>query len=159
MSLASLREAARLIRHHHELYDGGGFPDGLRGEAIPLGARILCVVNEYDMLIHGKSFLEVYTGAQARQYLSDHRGSRYDPVILDKFLEFIAGEAWPIAEKELVCEPGQLRSGMRLARDLVTKSGIVLLPRGHVLDQPVIDRIAELSRDTGAHIRICVLSD
>ena len=50
MPLAELKEAARIVRAHHERYDGRGYPDGLQGEAIPLGARVLSVVNDYDGL-------------------------------------------------------------------------------------------------------------
>ncbi|HXC32678.1 MAG TPA: HD domain-containing phosphohydrolase [Verrucomicrobiae bacterium] len=63
--LKSLRRVLPLIRHHHERLDGSGYPDGLRGDAIPLAARILQVVDIYDALTTDRPYREAYTQSQA----------------------------------------------------------------------------------------------
>lgn len=157
MSLASLHTAAKMIRSHHERYDGSGYPDGLKGEDIPLGARILAVANDYDGLRNGRLLLERLSEQETRQYLIRHRGTLYDPHVVDTFLSTLEhGKTEGQDDEMMMMDPGQLRPGMRLARELVTKSGMVLLPEGHVLDQSLILKIQALARNTGAQIRICV---
>lgn len=63
--LKSLRRVLPLIRHHHERMDGSGYPDGLRGDAIPLAARVLQIVDIYDALTTDRPYREAYTQSQA----------------------------------------------------------------------------------------------
>jgi HD-GYP domain-containing protein (c-di-GMP phosphodiesterase class II) len=86
MAVESLHEAARIIRHHHERYDGQGYPDGIKGDAIPLGARILALVNDFDSLQTGEHFPRKLSRAEARQYLRDGSGTRYDPRVVNAFI-------------------------------------------------------------------------
>ncbi|MCB1743818.1 MAG: response regulator, partial [Gammaproteobacteria bacterium] len=77
--LEPLAEAARLTGHQSENFDGSGGPEGLCGEAIPLGSRILALANDYDEYIQGWRTGSVLEDGQALAYLSSHSGSRYDP--------------------------------------------------------------------------------
>lgn len=157
LSLDEMKEVARIIRAHHEYYDGSGYPDGLRGEEIPLAARILAVANEYDLLRSGRLALESLGDAAARAFMREHRGTRYDPDIIDRFLALLSAQQDDDDNDETIIAPDQLRPGMRLARDLLTRGGNVILPKGHVLDQALIMKIRALARSTGAQIRISVL--
>jgi putative nucleotidyltransferase with HDIG domain len=74
-----------IVRHHHENWDGTGYPDGLRGEAIPLGARILSVVDCYDALTSDRPYRPAMSDAEALKILRDRRGSMYDPGVVDAF--------------------------------------------------------------------------
>ncbi len=76
-----------IVRHHHESWNGTGYPDGLRGQEIPLGARILAVVDCYDALTSDRPYRPRMPRAQAEQVLRDRRGSMYDPWIVDAFLK------------------------------------------------------------------------
>jgi GAF domain-containing protein len=89
MALESLDRSARLIRHHHEYLDGSGYPDGLKGEAIPLGSRILAVVNEYDDLLEGALFVRRIPPQQALAYLAERAGTHYDPAAVAALAEYL----------------------------------------------------------------------
>ena len=69
-----------IVRHHHENWDGSGYPSGLKGQEIPLGARILSVVDCYDALTSDRPYRPRMTREQAEQVLLDRRGSMYRPM-------------------------------------------------------------------------------
>ena len=77
---------APVVRHHHENWDGTGYPDGLKGEEIPLGARILSVVDCFDALTSDRPYRSRMTEVQALQIIVARRGSHYDPAIVDAFV-------------------------------------------------------------------------
>jgi len=83
----SLRPVLPLIRHHHERWDGSGYPDGLRGEQIPLGARLLQTADIYDALTSARPYKAAYGHTEALQILRDEtrRGWR-DPQVVDLFV-------------------------------------------------------------------------
>ena len=78
-----------IVRHHHEQWDGSGYPSGLRGQEIPLGARILSVVDCYDALTSDRPYRPRMTRQQAEQELKDRRGKAYDPWIVDQFVRIL----------------------------------------------------------------------
>ena len=85
-----------IVRHHHENWNGTGYPDGLKGTQIPLGARILSVVDCYDALTSDRPYRPRLSDGAATRILLDRRGSMYDPLIVDTFLkvhEQLASEA------------------------------------------------------------------
>jgi putative nucleotidyltransferase with HDIG domain len=75
-----------VVRHHHENWDGTGYPDGLKGEAIPLGARILSVVDCFDALTSDRPYRRRMTDEQALAIITERRGTMYDPVVVDIFV-------------------------------------------------------------------------
>jgi len=77
---------ALIVRHHHEHWDGSGYPDGLRGEAIPLGARVLAVADSYDALTSDRPYRRALSHACAVGILLDGRGTMFDPRLTDVFL-------------------------------------------------------------------------
>lgn len=78
-----------IVRHHHERWDGSGYPKGLRGQEIPLGARILSVVDCYDALTSDRPYRPRMGRQQAEEELRHRRGTAYDPWIVDQFLRLI----------------------------------------------------------------------
>ena len=76
-----------IVRHHHEQWDGTGYPAGLKGEEIPLGARILSVVDCFDALTSDRPYRPKMTTAEAVAILRQRSGSMYDARIVDRFLE------------------------------------------------------------------------
>jgi diguanylate cyclase (GGDEF)-like protein/putative nucleotidyltransferase with HDIG domain len=76
-----------IVRHHHESWDGSGYPKGLKETEIPVGARILAVVDCYDALTSDRPYRPRLPEADAIRILLERRGSMYDPLIVDKFLE------------------------------------------------------------------------
>ena len=74
-----------IVRHHHENWDGSGYPDGLRGTTIPLGARILSVVDCFDALTSDRPYRPKLSSAEALEVVVARRGTMYDPVVVDTF--------------------------------------------------------------------------
>jgi putative nucleotidyltransferase with HDIG domain len=78
-----------IVRHHHENWNGSGYPDGLRAHDIPLGARILSVVDCYDALTSDRPYRPRYSRQHAEQVLRERRGTWYDPWVVDEFLRIL----------------------------------------------------------------------
>jgi putative nucleotidyltransferase with HDIG domain len=76
---------APIVRHHHENWDGSGYPDGIAGEAIPVGSRILAVVDCFDALTSDRPYRPRMEDSEALQIVSDRRGTMYDPRVVDAF--------------------------------------------------------------------------
>ena len=81
-----LRPAVCIPRHHHERWDGSGYPDGLAGEAIPLPARLFAVVDVYDALISERPYRAAWTRDQALKHVEAGSGSHFDPAVVEAFL-------------------------------------------------------------------------
>ena len=77
-----------IVRHHHESWNGKGYPDGLSGTAIPIGARILSVVDCYDALTSDRPYRQKLSDEEAVNILVERRGTMYDPLVVDAFLGF-----------------------------------------------------------------------
>lgn len=160
MSLESLSTAATFIRSHHERFDGKGYPDGLAGEAIPLGARILNVANDFDALQLGTLLPQRVARPDAIAYIMQHRGSRYDPRVVDAFSKRVRTSDEPsqrVREEKLFSD--QLRPGMVLAQDVITKDGMLLLSRDYVLDDKVIQKMRMLEQQLHARFELYVFAD
>jgi putative two-component system response regulator len=84
-----LRVARQMALHHHECWDGSGYPDGLAGEAIPLPARLMAVADVFDALISCRVYKVALPLPQVLQTLRKERGRHFDPDLLDLFLESI----------------------------------------------------------------------
>src|SRR2546425_4718739 len=87
-----------IVRHHHENWDGSGYPDGLKATDIPIGARILSVVDCFDALTSDRPYRPRLSHQDALQILIERRGSMYDPLIIDTFIRVhgaIAAEPAP----------------------------------------------------------------
>jgi len=78
-----------IVRYHHENWNGTGYPEGLKGQTIPVGARILSVVDCYDALTSDRPYRPRYTRQQAEQILKERRGVMYDPWVVDGFLAIV----------------------------------------------------------------------
>jgi len=79
-----------IVRHHHESWDGTGYPDRLLGAAIPIGARILSVVDCFDALTSDRPYRPRLSDAEALRILSERRGRMYDPLVVDSFIRLHA---------------------------------------------------------------------
>jgi putative nucleotidyltransferase with HDIG domain len=76
-----------IVRHHHENWDGSGYPDGLKGSDIPIGARILSVVDCFDALTSDRPYRPRLGDKEAIRILQERRGTMYDPLVIDTFLK------------------------------------------------------------------------
>jgi len=84
-----LGDIARAIRHHHERFDGSGYPDGLRGEGIPLFSRIILVAETYEAMTHHRAYRRALSPGDAQRRLQEISGSQLDPEIVKHFLAIV----------------------------------------------------------------------
>ncbi len=84
-----MRGVAKLVRHHQEMWDGTGYPDGLCGEAIPLGSRILAVVDAYGAIIAPRPSEQAHTHEDAVAEIRRGAGTRFDPAVVEVFCQTI----------------------------------------------------------------------
>jgi HD-GYP domain-containing protein (c-di-GMP phosphodiesterase class II) len=94
--LEEVDEEAYIVDHHHEHWDGSGYPQGLLGEAIPLEARIVAVADMWDALRHERPYRPAFGQAEAIEILQRERGRSLDPSLLDLFLE---GRLWETPDR------------------------------------------------------------
>ncbi len=92
-SFESLKPVAPVILYSHEHFDGSGYPRGLKGSQIPIGARILAVVNAFDALVAGRPYKTRATLKEALEELKRHKGTQFDPRIVDALEAVIARPA------------------------------------------------------------------
>lgn len=78
-----------IARHHHERWDGKGYPDGLKEFEIPLEARITAVIDVFDALTHERCYKEAFSIEEAQKIIVEGRGTQFDPLIVDAFNEII----------------------------------------------------------------------
>ena len=76
----------KMVKHHHERYDGGGYPDGLHDEQIPLGSRILAVAEAYDAMVSKHPYREAMSPEAARADIAFCTGTQFDPKVANIFL-------------------------------------------------------------------------
>ena len=88
-----LHEEANLIRHHHERWDGSGYPDGLRGEEIPLGSRLFAVADTLDAMTSNRCYRSSLTVPDAQKEIARCAGTQFDPQIADVF-STVSPEMW-----------------------------------------------------------------
>jgi len=84
--IREIEDSFNIIKHHHENFDGTGYPDGLRGNGIPMASRIIAVCNAYDTMICGRPHRKPITKEAALKELEDNKGSQFDPVVVDAFI-------------------------------------------------------------------------
>jgi len=95
------------VRHHHEWYGGGGYPDGLRGQDIPLAARILAVADAFEAMTAGRFYRARRSIEEAAGELSQGKGTQFDPTVVDAFLKRLEKEEVPTRLPEKVPAPAE----------------------------------------------------
>ena len=84
-----LRGAREVVLYHHERYDGLGYPDGLKGSEIPLEARIVKVADAFDAMLSDRPYRKGFSVDEAIAELEGGRGTEFDPVVVDAFLQLV----------------------------------------------------------------------
>lgn len=129
-----LRTAARIVRHQREWFNGRGHSDGLSGESIPIGSRIIAVADAYEE--YGE-----------RQALVQGEGRRFDPNVVREYLRYL--DERRVAARtgvEVRLTPVELLEGMVLTRDLYTGRGLLLATSGKMVDRPTLEKIRNFHR-------------
>jgi len=152
-----------IVRHHHERWDGAGYPDGLDREEIPLGARVLAAADCYDALTSERPFRRALPDEQARRHLRSQAGSMFDPEVVDALLECL-DEGLPQdddrrADPQHAANGGERDAVVRLPtaeRSLEGLQGIARAARYPVRLEESLTLVAEKLRDLVPHSALVV---
>lgn len=158
MPLEDLRGSARLVRMQQERFDGKGFPDGLSGFEIALGARILAVARDYEGLLCGVLTQRRLKPPEALAAITRGRSERYDPAVADALLHMFEGSgrsASTVAPDD-PATVAALRPGMVISRDLIGPEGFLLLSADHVLTERLIRQLSEFERSAGLALTVYI---
>lgn len=91
-NLRFYKSGAKFVFHHHERYDGTGYPHGLKGDQIPLGARIMAVADSYDAMTSDRPYRKAMSSEQALTEIIDNSGTQFDPGIVEVFVQIVRNE-------------------------------------------------------------------
>lgn len=155
MPLEDLRGAAAIVRAHMERFDGAGFPDGLSGFNIPLGARIVALASDFDNLQLGALVQRKVLPEDAKKIIYDSAGKRYDPTVVGAFRAVMDGD--PVEQiRDQATLAKYLKPGMVLSRDLVSPEGFMLLSADHVLDERMVQQVQDFESKNDTRLNIWV---
>jgi response regulator RpfG family c-di-GMP phosphodiesterase len=154
LALDDMQRVAALVRSHHERHDGLGSPAGLRGDAIPVGARILALAEAFDDFQSGHLARAELSASEAHTLIVRGRDTWFESSVVDAFIEATRAPEAPPACVDLPID--QLKPGMALGRDLRSREGVVLLAADHVLTADLIQRIGAHATRHGLSLLIPV---
>jgi hypothetical protein len=86
-------DVLRIIRHHHERWDGTGYPDGLKGEEIPIGSRIICIIEAFEVMSSGNSYKSPKASREILEELRNEASAQFDPALVSDFIDYLASKA------------------------------------------------------------------
>jgi response regulator RpfG family c-di-GMP phosphodiesterase len=155
MALERLQGVAKLIRAHQERFDGRGYPDGLSGLDIPLGARVLAVAIDFESAQQGALTGKPMSAFEARHFILNASGKRYDPQVIAAFAEPL-GSPQTAPSQDIALTVVELRPGMVLSRDLITGDGLMLVAARRTIDDPLIQQIKRFEASTGGSLTVHV---
>ncbi|WP_283181548.1 MULTISPECIES: HD domain-containing phosphohydrolase [unclassified Pseudomonas] len=159
MTLDPMKDAARLILHHQERWDGSGFPDRLKGEAIPFGSRLLKLAVDFIELQRGLILERQMNSDEALIYIRSYAGRLYDPELVEDFIQVCAAYLSDISLADpsvKVLTTREVAAGMILARNLNADNGMLLLNAGKVLNGPLVEKLIAFEAMEGAKYSIFV---
>lgn len=143
-------EAAMMVRHHHEYYNGSGYPHQLSGRDIPLGARILSVADAYDKHLNQTSTFHATTPEKTLAQLAQQANTHFDPAVVSALKQLIdSGEVGANETKEVVVGLEDVRTGMVLAQDLMAPNGLLVLKKESEINPENLQQITKLLRQYG----------
>ncbi|MGM0410792.1 MAG: PAS domain S-box protein [Bacillota bacterium] len=98
----SLEHISKYVLHHHERWDGKGYPEGLKGNDIPLISQILTIVDAWDAMLSKRAYREPLTKKEAINEIKENKGTQFSPKIVDYFLEIIKNEKTNLVKAEVI---------------------------------------------------------
>jgi len=140
-----------IVKHHHERWDGTGYPDGLRSEEIPITARILAVVDCFDAVREDRQYRKAMTREQAINLLRRERGKSYDPQVVDTFLEHL-----PVFEEQIARRTVLSIASPTLDLRAASEAMRVALPAAGLADPAPMHYLGEIR---AAHQEVAELFD
>ncbi|WP_175925583.1 HD domain-containing phosphohydrolase [Burkholderia cepacia] len=156
--VAQLHKVASIVLHQYERFNGRGTPDGLAGDSIPSGSRIVAIARDFEGLRNG-DIGALHSVEQALDAMLSQAGVRYDPRIVENLAELMRDPAsLGIAASVAEIKSAQLREGMQLADDLRTHRGVLLMTKGSVMSAHQIELVRRFETREGTAFDILVLA-
>jgi response regulator RpfG family c-di-GMP phosphodiesterase len=159
MTLEPMKDAAHLIRHHQERWDGSGFPDHLKGDAVPVGSRVLKLAVDFIELQKGLILERQMNSDEALLYIRKYAGRLYDPDMVEDFVRVCATYLNDVTLGDpnvKVLGTRELAEGMVLARNLNADNGMLLLNAGKALNLPLVDKLIAFEAMEGARYSVFI---
>ena len=145
-NIDGFEEIGVIIRHHHENFDGTGYPDMLREEDIPYGSRLIRIVDAFDEHAFSRGYPDKTALKNAAAELVRRSGSDFDPELVKRFIDLDVAAEIPLTTDDSVIaiQPDEMKEGMIVSSDIVTTNGLFLLPKGAKLSRGMIRRINKI---------------
>ncbi|MDW6093268.1 response regulator [Vibrio rhizosphaerae] len=145
-----------IIRHQDELFNGLGRPDHLRGPEIPIGARVIKVVKDYDFYVASPYNPKRMTTRSAQGYLKQQAGEMYDPQVVDIYLEMLKQPSQVEEGVELCIGLSEIKPGMVIKRDLYLPNGNLMLTAGNAISAVLLSRLKSIEKQTNMPITVYI---
>ena len=157
--VAAFNDVGDLILYQYERYDGRGLPEGIAGDKIPLGARILAVARDFEALRSGAIATLPLPLDKSVQIIKSQSGHRYDPAVVDSFVALVNEGDSLLSERSRDIKSRELEVGMQLAEDLRTNEGVLLIVRDSIISANNIQQIRKFEQleDTALQISVKIL--
>ncbi|RDE24444.1 response regulator [Motiliproteus coralliicola] len=160
MAVEALHDVGKLVRCHEEKWNGSGFPDGLSGESIPLGARIIGIANDYFGYLYGRLHRERLSPLQALELMVSESGALYDPELINLLKEDVRQQKTEVLQPhERKLSTDKLTPGMRLSRDLYNSADMLLLTKRRVLNTTLIEKLRAIEHSDDVPFEVYVYEE
>jgi response regulator RpfG family c-di-GMP phosphodiesterase len=153
MAIDPIQDAADLIRHHQERWDGGGLPDSLMGPSIPLGSRLLKIAVDFVELQMGMVLPRRFLREEALAEITKYAARSYDPMLSQQFIDMVLAqgeEEGPADGETQRLKTHALESDMIVMQKLHTTGGMLLLNEGTVLTERLIEKLQAFEENEGS---------
>jgi response regulator RpfG family c-di-GMP phosphodiesterase len=156
--LTGLKTVSKLVRSHQEYLNGKGFPDKLKEDQIPIGARIICVASDFQKLESGLLLKEVSGPAQAMEHINSVSGKHYDARVVDLFEKHY--EECLQNYRSYLSQLGlkDIKEGMVLAENLISANGLLLLTKETVITDDHIKHFTNYETEIGGKLIFPILN-
>jgi len=145
-----------IIRHQDELFDGTGKPDHQSGNDIPIGARIIKVVKDYDFYVASPHNPRRMMSKSAQKYLKENAGIFYDPNVVDVFLSMVSVSGIREEGIELCISLSEVQPGMIIKRDLYLPNGNLMLTAGNAINATLLSKLKEIEMSSSMPIAVYI---
>ena len=156
--MTGLKTIAKIVRSHQEYLSGGGFPDKLKGDDIPIGAKIICVTSDFQKLESNLLIKEISGPTQAMEYINSFSGKNYDARIVELFEQYHKEFLQDYRSHLSQCVLNDIVEGMILAENLISPTGLVLLTKNTVITEDHIKHFDDYEKDIGGKLMFPILN-
>ena len=156
--MTGLKTVAKLVRSHQEYLNGKGFPDKLKEDDIPLGAKIICVTSDFQKLESGLLDQAVSTPQEAMEFINSLSGKHYDARVVELFEKYYEEHLQDYRSHLSQLSLDKIQEGMILAENLISANGLLLLTKETSITQEHISQLTNYETDVGGKLIFPILN-